>query len=63
MHAGDSVYVCISGPRDVFAVTDLREYLINLGRSGKLFFCEQGAKSGKQDRRKTWEQGNIDLMK
>lgn len=53
----------IPGHRDIFAVTDLGEYLINLRKTDKLFFCEQGAKSGKQNRRKNLEQENIDLMK
>lgn len=63
MHASDSIKLYIPGSRDPFAITDWGEYLINLGRSGKLFLCEQGAKSGKQNRRKTLEQENIDLMK
>lgn len=54
MHACASVYAYIPGPRNFFAVTDLEEYLISLGRSGKLFLCEQRAKSEKQNVGKTW---------
>ena len=63
MHVCESVYVYLPGPRDLFAVTVLGEYLINLGRSGKLFLCEQGAESGKQNCRETLDKENIDLMK
>lgn len=56
----------IPGPSSLFAVADLGEFLINLGRSvnllGRLFVCGQGAKCGKLNRRKTLDKENFDLM-
>lgn len=62
-HACDSVYVNIPGLRNLFAVTDLGEFFIHLGRSGRLFLCEQGAMSTVQNHRKTLGKESIDLMK
>lgn len=52
----------IPGPSSLFAVADLGEFLINLGRSVKLFVCGQGAKCGKLNCRKTLDKENFDLM-